>query len=549
MKKRYVTAIALALPAAMMAQTAIDAYQMSRYDLRGTARYMSMGGAFGALGGDLSTLNNNPGGIGLYRKSEIGVTMDIDMQSAKATSNTGSVNTDQTKVTVPNFGYIGSFYTGSETMPYFQWGFSYGRINSFDRHYRGGSSAVNGSLSNYIAGYTTAENWSSDQLAGSDENYFSYSAPWLSMLAYNSYMINQGPTGYAGLYQNGTTGVNSYDILEKGYVDEYAINFGGNVMDAVYWGIGFGITDIEYQQSAYYTEDFNNARIPYQRAATPAELQNPELKNEIVDGQIVDGTTTGDGGFGLDSHKRITGSGFNFKAGVIVRPINEIRIGLAVHTPTYYNLTQRAFADVDYGYGYTDGPAKAYYTGSPEDYVQWKLRTPWRLMASVAGVIGSQAIVSVDYEYRPYQNMTVKDNNGNEYKDLTSDVKTYYKATNILRVGAEYRLSSSVSLRAGFAYESTPTGSEVSDGKEPVYTSNPDDSGMTPSYTLDNSATYITCGLGWHHKGFYADAAYVHKHRESTFMPYTPNSYTETPFSSKIDQNSNQIVLSIGYKF
>ena len=57
------------------AQGALDLYTISQTDLRGSARFMSMAGAFGALGADLSTLNQNPGGIGVYRSSEVGMTM------------------------------------------------------------------------------------------------------------------------------------------------------------------------------------------------------------------------------------------------------------------------------------------------------------------------------------------------------------------------------------------------------------------------------------------------------------------------------------------
>ena len=77
MNRRIIIAALAPLPLLMGAQTAYDAYQISRYDLRGTARFMSMGGAFGALGGDLSVLGQNPGGIGVYRKSDIGITLDI----------------------------------------------------------------------------------------------------------------------------------------------------------------------------------------------------------------------------------------------------------------------------------------------------------------------------------------------------------------------------------------------------------------------------------------------------------------------------------------
>lgn len=546
MKKRLIYILACALPFGAFAQTAPDAFQLSRSDLRGTARYMSMGGAFTALGGDLSSLNNNPAGIGLYRKSEVGITMDIDIQGSKSETPTQSTSTSQTKVYLNNIGYIGAMRLSSETVPYIQWGASYGRTASFDRAYRGVNGAMNTSLSNYIAGYTAQEGWSGDELSGTDNNYFAYNAPWLSMLAYNSCMINSplGSTSYSGLWQSGTTGTSTFDVVEKGYVDEYAINFGANVLNTVYFGIGFGITDIEYSQSTYYTEDMVGASIPYQRPATSFDPSN-----EIVDGQIIDGTTTGNGGFGLDSYKRITGTGFNFKAGVIVKPINELRIGLAIHTPTYYNLSQAAYGTVDYGYGYTSGPAKANYTGTPADYVDYKLRTPWRLQAGLAGVIGSKAIISVDYEYRPYQSMSLSDKYGDKYNYLNSDIKTYYQAANIVRVGAEYRANNHFSLRLGGGFESCPTKTDVKNGREAVYTSNPDDSGVTPSYTLSNTTRYITAGIGYHTGGFYLDAAYVNKHNESTFHAFTPNQYTPTPEAAKTSFNSNNIVLSFGYKF
>lgn len=540
MNKRVLSAIIAALPLTMMAQTAIDAYQMSRYDLRGTARFMSMAGAFGALGGDISTLNQNPGGIGVYRKSDIGITLDIDIQSAKSKTSLMSYTHNQTKVDVNSVGYVGTSRTGSEIMPYFNWGFSYNRAASFNRRFRG-ADRMAGSLSNYIAGYTTAEQWTGSELEGTELNYFgNYGAPWLSILAFNSFMINPttaGSTNYNGLWRDGvTTGENEFDVEETGYIDEYEINLGGNLADMVYWGIGFGITDIDYTQSVYYQEFLNNATIPTYNSNGDIVAGPPTALDQEV-------------GFGLDSRKRITGNGFNFKAGLIVRPINELRLGLAVHTPTYYNLTQNNDGIVDYGYGYSDGDLKPNYTGSPINAVEWKLRTPWRLIASAATVIGGDAIVSLDYEYRPYQKMTTKFGNGDDVTDVNDDIKSYYKAANIIRLGAEYRLSNHVSVRAGYSYESTPTGSEVKNNELPVYTSGPNDTGTTPSYTLDNSTQYITCGLGYRYKGFYADAAYVNKSRKSDFHAFTPNGYTDIQPGAEIKSSSNNIVLTVGLKF
>ena len=539
MDKRIISAVIAAMPLTILAQTSFDAYQLSCFDLKGTARYMSMGGAFGALGGDLSTLNQNPGGIGVYRKSDIGITLDIDMQSTQSKSSLMNYKESQTKVSVNNVGYVGTSRTNSDIMPFFNWGFTYNRAATFNRRYSG-ADHMQASLSNYIAGCTTTDKWTTDELSGTESNYFSsYGAPWLSILGYNSYIINPtspGSTNYNGLWGNGTTGENEIAVEETGYVDEYEINFGGNFADMVYWGIGVGITDIEYNRNSYYQEYLQNAQIPVQDA----------------DGEIVAGPptpTSQEVGFGLANRSRITGTGYNFKVGVIVKPINELRLGLAVHTPTYYNLTQSTDGAIDYGFGYSEGDLKPGYTQSPVQTTNWKLRTPWRMIASAAVVLGPSAIISADYEYRPYQNMTTKFDNGQSIDAVNGDVKTDYKASNIIRVGAEYRFNDHISARLGYAYESSPTTSTVKNSETMVYTSTPNDTGTNPSYTLDNSTQYITCGLGYRYKGFYADAAYVHKSYSSDFHPFTASNYTETQQPMELNTKSNQIVLTLGFRF
>lgn len=103
MKKLFLSTVASAVALGSFAQSGFDAYQLSQSDLRGTARFMSMGGAFTALGGDMSSLNQNPAGIGIYRKSEISATIDINMTNSKMTTNGGSFSKDKTNVYCNNF--------------------------------------------------------------------------------------------------------------------------------------------------------------------------------------------------------------------------------------------------------------------------------------------------------------------------------------------------------------------------------------------------------------------------------------------------------------
>lgn len=529
------------------AQSAVDAYSLSRNDFKGTARFMSMGGAFGALGGDISTLNQNPGGIGIYRSNDVGITLDLDLQHSSTNTGGLKMTDNQTKFHVNNFGYIGAINTGSDVIPFLNFGASYTRANSFDRRFSGRNGNLQGSFSNFIAGATSGEGsyagWSQADLTQIDNDYNPYTdswAPWMSILAYNAYLINPQPgtpesaNKYQGLWQGGTSGNSEMVYEEKGYVDEYNISFGGNVMNTLYWGLGFGITDINYTANSFFDEELSHASIPNYEAT---------------------GVVNGDAYYGLDSWKHITGTGFNFKLGVIVKPINELRLGLAVHTPTYYNLTQQSWARVDYNY--SSGYNSSAETNDGWNYqIDWKLRTPWRLIVSVAGVLGGRAIISADYEYRPYQNMAIRDADGNPFTYsgsstdfLKGDIESYYQSSNILRVGAEYRLTPAWSVRAGVNYESSPSTSYARSAQADIFTEGPQDCGTMPSYTMDKATTYLTCGLGYRYQSFYIDAAYVYKNQKAEYRPYTPNDYTATPAATEVTDSNSQIVLSMGFRF
>ena len=229
------------------AQSAIDAYNMSSNQLRGSARFVGMGGAFTSLGGDISSMTQNPAGLGLYRHSEVGTGFDISIRSYKAETDQGSYSNNHTKAYYDNFGYVGTARLKG-ALRTFNWGVSYNRIATFDRRFNGYNRPTESSMSNYIAAFSEGTN-STDMLFDKSKDYNPYldsDADWLSILAYNSLMINNtgNATSYAGLFQNGTEGDAEYSIRERGHTDEYNIDFAGNVSDIVFWGLGVGIVDM-----------------------------------------------------------------------------------------------------------------------------------------------------------------------------------------------------------------------------------------------------------------------------------------------------------------
>lgn len=559
MNKTLLAGMLMALPSAMIAQTALDAFSISQNDLRGTARFMSMGGAFTALGGDLSTLNQNPAGIGVYRSSDIGATLDITMHSSDFIGFRQSNTVNHTRAACNNFGYVGTVNLGSNSvMPFFNWGASYSRVASFDRRYRGIIGNIDTSITNFVADYTSADNIKPSDMTFTKEYnpYWDSNVPWMSTLMYTGAGINPAApnsTVYNGLYNYGnpgTTGLAEADVEEKGYVDEYSINFGGNISDLVYWGIGFGITDIEFRQYAYYSESLTNATIT---------SGNPNRPSETVNGNA---------DLTLGNYKRLYGSGFNFKAGVIIKPVNEFRIGLAVHTPTYYNMSYEGNGQLSYAYDSKALDEPIYGSATTDDgYLRefdWKCRTPWRLMVGAAGVIGGRAIISADYEYRASNDIRLQDYDGYNYQNENDDVKTYYKASNIIRLGAEYRVTPQFSLRAGYIYETSPVTTDAMRGYTAngsardavyMYTAGPDDTETQPSFTLDKATNYVTCGMGYRYKNFYADLAYVHRHRSSKYQAFTnynmnveSDDFIVAP-SAKVTDNNNSVVLTVGFRF
>lgn len=550
MKKSLIAAILATLPGALMAQTAVDAMSLSQGGLRGTARFMSMGGAFTALGGDMSTLNQNPGGIGIYRSSEIALTGDLEFSSVKSEADGFSNTENKTRFSVNNFGYIGAVRLGNDAMPFFNWGVSYARTASFNRNYGGRlTDNLQTSYTNLVADYTSADGWTNEQLAEtSNYNPFQNSwAPWSSVMFYNAYAINPtspGANSYSGLFNYDATAPGSaqYFINEKGHVDEYTITFGGNIYNTVYWGLGLGITDLDFKQTAYYQENFgSDANVPDWDAAS---------------------YTSGSAAYGMSNWKHMWGTGYNVKFGLIFKPINEFRLGIAVHSPTWYSLNYDGQATVGYDYDSPSYPAgedrpSGNYT-SDYDSFSWQMNSPWRLMVGAAGVIGGRGIISADYEYRGTGDIKVQDQYGDNYVDINDDVKTYYQGTNIFRIGAEYRVTPMFSVRAGYVYESSPVKKEMLDptGIQAtyVYTSGPDDTETQPSYTLDRETQYITLGLGYRYKAFSADLAYVHRARKSDYHAFTDYNENSTGLlvqapMAKLTDNNNQVVLTLSYRF
>lgn len=579
MKKLYIIlTVAGCFSLGSYAQGAIDAFRLSQPDLRGTARFIGMAGAFGALGGDLSTLSQNPAGIGVYRSNELGFTLDLDMQNAKSTALGSETSTSQTKFYLDNIGGVATLRLGSSKVPNLNFGFTYNKVASFSRRYKGFIPSINTSMTNYISGLANEHKYNVNNFKVIYDNdrviYDPYIDPynnkgdyvlWLPILGYDSNLINHNgsdeDTSWTAIMGDRTTGNALFDVIETGGVNEYNIAIGGNIANKVFWGMNFDIVDLDYNITCTYGENLENAIV-----RNPHDNSDPN--NYITNAQ-----------WKLRNVYNANGQGFNYQLGVIVKPIQELRFGFAFHTPTFYNITETYSANTTVHY-FDDNLNAETNNGYPGSQ-SYNFNSPWKVIASVAGVIGSKFIISADYEWNGYKTMKYSEPSNNYYygedwgwdygwdfnakgiksaapltpKSISNDpyyyenqdIKDIYRSTTSLRIGAEYRVTPNFSVRAGYSFVSSPVEARAKNNDMTIYTA-----GTMPNYRFDNTTNYITAGLGYRTKGFYIDLAYVYKKMDSEYHAFTPDPGNTGGYISpqaKLGLSNNRIVLSAGFKF
>lgn len=539
---KYILALTALWSGSMLfGQGVIDALKYSQQDIRGTARYMGMAGAFGALGGDITTLSQNPAGIGVYRNSDVSATIDLSNQVSSVNVAGNKYSDNKFSVACNNFGVVWAIRFNQEALKNLNFGFAYNKQKSFDRSYKAGYTGIaNGSsLSNYIAQLSSG--YSVDDLAYRDNNsYNPYdNSPWLNVLGYQSYLINpKGTSTWEGIVGNGTAASGDLFVREKGSIDEYNFNMGGNIYNVFYWGIGIAVTDLSYNIQTGYGEEF-----------TGGNFYNKDGSTSKVDGWYL-----------MQNVLSTRGTGIKANLGVIMRATDNFRLGFAFHTPNYYKMTDTYSAFVKYDLNNTStSTIHSDIAETPSGSYSYDFESPWRMIASAAYVFGQSGILSFDYEYTSSNSMSFDDpyaidafyNTNYEISEMTSPTHTF-------KVGGEFRVTPQVSARLGYAYQTSPMKSEYRSGHE-IPTA-----GTLTQFTLDRATNYFTVGLGYRFANVYIDLAYMHRYRRSELFPFSPiPSVSEDPYDpdqsgptlaispqiSTLTDHNNSFVLTMGVKF
>ncbi|WP_308746069.1 outer membrane protein transport protein [uncultured Bacteroides sp.] len=550
MKKIIAVACALCFVAGVSAQTIYDAAKLAERDLNGTARFVGMGGAMGALGGDISTMGTNPAGIGIYRSNDIMTSFSYSAYGTESKYLGQTFNNDKNQWSFDNIGFVFASKIGNQTaLRYVNFGFNYKRTKSFYKNMTMGGlmgvvdDKIFVSQVNQMGQQATDAVWydkDNYDFNGADA-YSNNRLGWLGIMGYQGYLTNsvldKGYDRYDPVVPDEAEAY--FNSNERGGISQYDFNVALNVNDRVYLGLTIGAYDVNYKKTTLYDEDYGNGE-----------------------------------GYELASFNRIKGSGVDVKFGAIFRPFESspFRIGFAIHTPTFYNLTYENGAsmtsdvylkEVQDGnkpfYVRDDKPGKDAVTtresfdanGGRRIEQDFRLSTPWRFNASLGYTVGTSLALGAEYEYEDYSSMKFKYPEGDEMVDQNTTIKEFMKGVHTFRIGAEYKVIPEFAFRLGYNYSTTAF------KENDAYKWIPVNSTLTDTdFANSQSHSNYTIGIGYRGKAFYADLAYQYSMYKEKFYPFYNDLETSpgvweivTPQATKVTNTRSQVLLTLGMRF
>jgi hypothetical protein len=375
-------------------------------------------------------------------------------------------------------------------------------------------------------------------------NYSSYAEQWAEevsksglsiddVIANQQYAYGSAPALYTYLVDTFRTGndlsvkatpefvlANGNALLQEKTIDtrggmyEIGLSYAYNKKDKWQFGIGLGIPIINYKNTTTFRESDTSTN-----------------KNNNFDYFTY-----------TDNYKTI-GAGLNLKLGFIYRPQEYIRLGLAIHSPTYLfqmkdiRSTNLEANTEDYN-GLASVSSNTFTINGQPGESKYSMLSPWKVLISgsyvfreVQDVRKQKGFITADIEYTGYKNAGFYSSiekpttdEINYFKDLTKVIHNQYKGNFNFRLGGEVKFNI-IMARLGLAYYMNPY-------KDPA---------------LKANKFLLSGGLGYRHKGFFIDLTYVHSFNKDVDFAYRLQDKDNT-FATIKNQRGN-IAATFGIKF
>ena len=446
-----------------------DALKFYSYGNYGSARSQGMGGAFTALGGDLSSSYINPAGLGFYNKSEF--TISPLFTSTNTTSNYLDNNNklSTSKLGIGQIGVVFSNRGVGTRKKRTAWSISYNTLANFNSDYSYGGSNKRSSISDYFAERASQRGISSEDL-NNEFNTTTKLAQNTTSLAYQAYLIDPLNGGGYVASELSTPVNQNGNVSESGNLGQINLGYGINYDDKTYLGASLGIQNLNYSQITDLTETFPN-------------------------GEIFNGFTFGD-------ELLVRGTGLNLTVGAIMKVSNNIRFGANITSPTSMRINETYTSYLAY-----DQKPNTFVSNDkelstvPNDFL-YKISSPLKANIGTSVFLPKKlGVISLEAEYVGYNMMNVKDKEDNRWSsDQRKAIQSEFKDVINVKAGGEIRFGVA-RVRAGLNYLGDP---------------------RKNSNAYNTSASVIgMLGAGYRNDRFFADVSYSRNSRSFAYTPYT----------------------------
>ncbi|WP_316633619.1 outer membrane protein transport protein [uncultured Flavobacterium sp.] len=438
-------------------QEVSDAIRYAQDNITGTARFRAMSGAFGAVGGDLSSITVNPAGSAIFNNNQVGIT--FSNQSTKNNSNYfGTQTNDKDNSFILN--QAGGVFIFHDHNPNNNWnkiaiGATYENTKNFNNSVFSAGTNPTNSIDKYFLDYANYGNGKTPvpqefvNLANNESitdlyrflgsNLPNGQYPRLSgfsaqqaMLGYQGFVINAADQNNPNstYTTNVPTGGNYYqenEIHTSGYNSKASFNISMSYKDRLYLGANLNVHILDYRRSSSFYEDNSN---PLEPTETISKLR---FNNDLY----------------------TYGNGFSFQLGAIAKVTEAFRLGLAYESNTWYELYDELSQSLNTTRQANGGQPinKAVNPNVVNVYEAYTLQTPGKTTFSAAYVFGKSGLISVDYAIKDYGNTKFKPTS--DFRGVNSDISNQLTSNEELRVGAEYKINQ-LSLRGGYRFEGSP---------------------------------------------------------------------------------------------
>jgi hypothetical protein len=506
MKRIIFLLIAAIFMAVGHAQNITDALRYATDAPNGTARFHAMSGAFGALGGDLSSVGINPAGSAVFLNTNIAVSLSAYDRENQANYFNRTESSFDTDVTLNQAGAVFVFNINREESPWkkFTIGVNYDNNRNYnDELFIKGNG--NTSISEFFLQQAQGIPLDLLQLRNGETLSDLYiflgetegTAAQNALLGYQGYIFdpvdpnNPSNTQYLSNVSPGTFN-QEYLYLSSGYNGKFTVNAAAQFTDNLYFGINLNSYTIDYSQSTYLFERNSNT------------------------GSFVDQ-------IGFKNNLSVLGSGFSAQIGGIGKIGEHLRIGLTLDTPTWYEISEETTQSLETRRN--DAGQSIIETVNPRVlniYDNYNLRTPGKASASVAYIFGKSGLISFDYSYKDFSNTKFDTDNSDIFDTENIRIENALKGVSTYKLGGEYRINQ-LSLRGGLRYEESPYVNEETIG---------DLSGFS-------------LGMGYTFRNYNFDIAYSRAEQSRNQQLYNIG-LTD---SASIDTTLNNVVFTLGLNF